>query len=146
MLPRRLRDTSIVWRFAVTTLIVFGLIGVGIASLRASDLRTRSEEAAAVRAELIAESVIAPLLTSADLEGPIRGARYRELDRAVHEFAMEDAGVERVKIWSRDGTVVFSNDPEQVGLEPELEEDLLEAFEGRGGERDLGSERAGERQ
>jgi two-component system, NarL family, sensor kinase len=130
MLPERLRDTSIVWRFAVTTFIVFGLIGVGIASLRASDLRTRSEEAAAVRAELIAESVIAPLLTSADLEGPIRGARYRELDRAVHRFAMEDAGVERVKVWSRDGTVVFSNDPEQVGLEPEPEEDLLEAFEG----------------
>jgi signal transduction histidine kinase len=130
MVPERLRDTSIVWRFAVTTLIVFGLIGVGIATFRASDLRARSEDAAAVRAELIAESVIAPLLTSADLEGPIRGARYRELDRAVHELAIEDAGVERVKIWSRDGTVVFSNDPEQVGLEPETEKDLLEAFEG----------------
>jgi hypothetical protein len=59
MLPERLSDTSIVWRFAVTTLIVFGLIGVGIASFRASDLRTRSEEAAAVRAELIARSVVA---------------------------------------------------------------------------------------
>jgi signal transduction histidine kinase len=130
MLPERLRDTSIVWRFAVTTLIVFGLIGVGIASFRASDLRTRSEEAAAVRAELIARSVVAPLPTSADLEGPIRGARYRELDRAVREFAIEDAGVERVKVRSRDGMVVFSNDPEQVGLEPEPERDLLEAFEG----------------
>lgn len=130
MPAERLRGTSIVWRFAVTSLVVFGLIGVGIAALRASDLRDRSEEAAAVRAELIAESVIAPLLTPADLEGPIRGARYGALDRAIHEFAMEDAGVERVKIWSPGGTIVFSNDPEQVGLEPALEEDLLEAFEG----------------
>lgn len=65
---------------------------------------------------------------------PIRfvcpGVRYRELDRTIREFAIEDAGVERVKIWNHDGMVVFSNDQEQVGLEPELEEDLLEAFEG----------------
>jgi hypothetical protein len=44
---------------------------------------------------------------------------------------MHDAGVERVKIWSRDGMVLFSNGPEQAGREPELEKDLLEAFEGR---------------
>ena len=130
MPAERLRGTSIVWRFAITSLIVFGLIGVGIAALRAGDLRSSSEEAAQVRAELIAGSVIAPLLTPADLSGPIRGTRYRELDRAIHEFAMEDAGVERVKIWSRDGMVLFSNDPEQVGLEPELEQDLHEALEG----------------
>ena len=130
MRAERLRGTSIVWRFAITSLIVFGLIGVGIAALRAGDLRASSEEAAQVRAELIAGSVIAPLLTPADLAGPIRGTRYHDLDRAIHEFAMEDAGVERVKVWSPDGTILFSNDPEQVGLHPELEEDLHEALEG----------------
>jgi signal transduction histidine kinase len=130
MLPERLRATSIVWRFAVTSFIVFGLIGVGIGALRAGDLRTRSEQAATVRAELIAESVIAPLLVPEDLLGPIRGVRYQFLDRAIHEFAMDDAGVERIKIWNVDGMVVFSNDREQVGLRPEMEEDLLEAFEG----------------
>jgi signal transduction histidine kinase len=130
MPAERLRGTSIVWQFAITSFIVFGLIGVGIAALRAGELRASSEEVAQVRAELIAESVIAPLLGPADLAGPVIGVRYRELDRAIHEFAMEDAGVERVKIWNHDGMVVFSNDQEQVGLEPELEEDLLEAFEG----------------
>ena len=38
--------------------------------------------------------------------------------------------MERVKIWRQDGMVLFSNDPEQVGLAPELEADLREAFEG----------------
>lgn len=121
---------SIVWRFAITSLIVFGLIGVGIAALRAGDLRASSEEAAQVRAELIAGSVIAPLLNPADITAPIRGARYQELERAIHEFAIRDAGVERVKIWRHDGMVLFSNDPEQVGLAAELEDDLREAFEG----------------
>ena len=130
MLSERLRATSIVWRFAVTSFVVFGLIGLGIGALRTGDLRTRSEQAATVRAELIAESVIAPLLVPEDLLGPIRGPRYQFLDRAIHAFAMDDAGVERIKIWNVDGMVVFSNDREQVGLRPEMEEDLLEAFEG----------------
>jgi signal transduction histidine kinase len=130
MARERLRGTSIVWRFAVTSFLVFGMIGVGVAALRAGDLRKRSEEAATVRAELIAEGIVAPLLEPSDLDGPVRGSRYEELDRAIHEFAMEDAGVERVKIWTADGEIVFSNDPEQVGLRPELEEDLEEAFDG----------------
>lgn len=130
MLSERLRATSIVWRFAITSFVVFGLIGVGIGALRAGDLRARSEEAATVRAELIAESVIAPLLVTEDLRGPVRGMRYQVLDRAIHEFAMDEAGVERVKIWNVDGMVVFSNDRQQVGLRPEMEEDLREAFDG----------------
>jgi signal transduction histidine kinase len=74
--------------------------------------------------------VIAPLLTPADIAAPIRGTRYAELERAIHEFAILDAGVERVKIWRQDGMVLFSNDPDQVGRAPELEADLREAFEG----------------
>jgi signal transduction histidine kinase len=130
MAVERLRSTSIVWTFAVTSFIVFGLIGVGIAVLRSGDLRARSEEAATVRAELIADSIIRPLLRPEDLAGPVLGARYRELDRSIHEFAMEDAGVLRVKIWNTDGMIVFSNDREQVGQTPEIEHDLEEAFEG----------------
>jgi signal transduction histidine kinase len=130
MAPEQLRGTSIVWRFAVTSLLVFVLIGVGIATTRARDLRARSEAGAAARAGLIAEGVLAPLLRPADLRAPIRGSRYVELDRAIHGFAMDQAGIERIKIWSLDGMVLFSNDPAQVGLTPEPEEDLLEAFEG----------------
>jgi signal transduction histidine kinase len=130
MARERLRGTSIVWRFAVTSLLVFVLIGVGIGLTREGDLRARSEAGAAVRAELIAEGVIAPLLRPADLQAPIRGARYRELDGAIHGFAMDDAGIERIKIWAPGGMVLFSNDAAQVGLTPEPEEDLLEAFEG----------------
>jgi signal transduction histidine kinase len=130
MARERLRGTSIVWRFAVTSLLVFVLIGFVIATTRERDLRARSEEGAAVRAELIAEGVVAPLLRRTDLDAPIRGSRYEQLDRAIHGFAMDHAGIERIKIWAPDGTVLFSNDRSQVGLTPEPEEDLLEAFDG----------------
>ena len=130
MARERLRGTSIVWRFAVTSLLVFVLIGFVIATTRERDLRARSEEGAAVRAELIAEGVVTPLLRRTDLDAPIRGSRYEQLDRAIHGFAMDHAGIERIKIWALDGTVLFSNDRSQVGLTPEPEEDLLEAFDG----------------
>lgn len=130
MSPERLRGTSIVWRFAITSLLVFALIGIGIGVLRSRDLRARSEESATVRAELIAERVIAPLLEPDDLRGAIVGPRYSELRSEIEELAIEEGGVERVKIWNRAGTVVFSSDPAQVGARPEPEEDLREAFEG----------------
>jgi signal transduction histidine kinase len=130
MSPERLRGTSMVWRFAITSLVVFALIGIGIGALRSRDLRDRSEAGATVRAQLIAESAIAPLLDPTDLDGAIRGVRYDELRSDIEARAMEGAGIERVKIWNRDGTVIFSTDPDQVGGEPEPEEDLLEAFEG----------------
>jgi hypothetical protein len=49
MSPERLRGTSIVWRFAITSLLVFALIGIGIAALRSRDLRARSEASATDR-------------------------------------------------------------------------------------------------
>ena len=130
MSPRRPQSVSIVWPFAITSLIVFALIGLGIALVRTGDLRARSEQAATVRAELIAQGIVAPLLTSDDVVAPIRGPRYAELDRAIEEFAIEDTDVVRVKVWRRDGTILFSNDPGEVGFRPELEEDLEHAFEG----------------
>jgi len=127
---RRTQGVSIGWPFAIASLVVFVLVGVGIAVARADDVRARAEQAATVRAELIAEGIVAPLLRPDDVVAPIRGQRYVELDRAVRELAIEDTGVKRVKVWRADGTIVFSNDPEQVGFKPEFEEDLEHAFDG----------------
>jgi hypothetical protein len=52
--------------FALTSLIVFVLIGVVITSFRARDVREREERAAASRAELIANEALGPLLTPTD--------------------------------------------------------------------------------
>jgi signal transduction histidine kinase len=110
--------------------LVFLLVGVGIAWTRERDLRATSESNATVRAELIAQGIVAPLLRPPDLRTPSTGRRYHELDRAIHRFAMDDIGIERIKIWSSDGTILFSNDRAQVGQTPEIEGDLEEALEG----------------
>ena len=116
--------------FALTSLIVFVLIGVVITSLRARDVRAREEQAAAGRAELIANEAIAPLLSDTDVAAPITGADYAALDQRVATMQRAQPGIVRIKIWSLDGQVVYSDDPSQVGLRPGIGDELEEAIDG----------------
>jgi signal transduction histidine kinase len=120
----------IVVRFALTSLIVLVAVGVAITQFRARDVRDREERAAASRAELLATEVIAPALTSDMVSGPMIGERYAAVEALVAQAKQADPGVKRVKIWGDDGTVLFSDDPTQVGQHPETEDDLQEAIEG----------------
>jgi signal transduction histidine kinase len=120
----------IVVRFALTSLIVLVAIGVAITQFRTRDVRDREERAAASRAELLATEVIAPALTSELVASPMTGARYDHVEAIVNQVKQADPGVKRVKVWGDDGTVLFSDDPTQVGQHPETEDDLEEALEG----------------
>jgi signal transduction histidine kinase len=117
-------------RFALTTLLVFALVGVAITYLRARDVRAREEQAAQSRAELIASEVLAPALTPGRVSRPMEGDRYARIDAIVKQAITSDPGIKRVKIWGTDGTVLYSNDPNQVGQHLEMEDDLKEAFDG----------------
>ena len=64
------------------------------------------------------------------LARPLAGANYTHIESIVNQAIAADPGVKRVKIWGTDGTVLFSNDPTQVGTHPETEDDLKEAIEG----------------
>ena len=120
----------IVVRFALTSLIVLVAVGVAITQFRTRDVRDREERAAASRAELLATEVIAPALTPEMVAGPMSGASYARVEALVDQAKAADPGVKRVKIWGEDGTVLFSDDPTQVGQHPETEDDLEEAIEG----------------
>ncbi|MGZ5212946.1 MAG: sensor histidine kinase [Actinomycetota bacterium] len=116
--------------FALTSLIVFVLIGVGISHFRARDVREREERAAASRAELVANEAIGPVFTASDLAGPVTGARYSEIESVVRTTLLADPGILRVKLWGANGMVLFSNDRGEVGMHPAIEQDLREALGG----------------
>ena len=126
----RTPHARIVAWFALTSLVVFVLIGVAIASFRTRDVRAREERAATRRAELVANEALGPILTEADLAAPVTGERYEEIDARVRAIVRADPGILRIKLWGTDGTVLFSNDRDEVGGRPELEEDLEEALDG----------------
>ena len=122
--------TGIVWRFAVATLAVFVAITVVISSVHAKDVRRREEADAAARARLVALGAVQPLIVPSDLDGPITGERYVQLRQHIETYVLDVSSVARVKIWNPDGMVVFSDDPDQVGLAPEMEDDLEAALDG----------------
>ena len=123
------RARILVW-FAVTSLVIFAFIGVGIGHFRARDVREREERAAASRAELVASEAIAPLLTGADVSTPVTGTRYDVFQQRVATVQLEQPSIVRIKIWSTDGQVLFSNDREQVGTRPGVGGELQEALDG----------------
>src|SRR2546425_370979 len=121
---------GIVGRFALTSFLVFLLIGTGITIFRARDVRAREERAAASRAELIANEVIGPELLKSDLSGPMTGARYETILHQTAVLLGTDPEIVRIKIWSTHGVVLFSNDPAQVGTSPGMSAELRAALAG----------------
>lgn len=116
--------------FALTSLVVFVVIGVFITTFRARDVQDREERAAASRAELVANEAIGPILTAPDLAAPVTGARYAEIQSRVRTTQVADPGILRIKLWGTNGMVLFSDDPEEVGTQPTMGQDLKGAIGG----------------
>jgi signal transduction histidine kinase len=140
--------TTIVVKFALTSLVVFVVIGIAITSYRAADVRHREEARAGVRSELVAQEIVRPLLADADLSRPLTGSTLESLDDRVRGMRQTDPRYIRVKVWSEDGTVIYSDDPVLLGQRFDVEGGLAEAFQGHLGNEisDLSAdENAGER-
>ena len=117
------RPRVLVQLLATTLLVMVGVAAVGALAARGL---AESEAVAGVkrRADLLADAVVQPVLS----EGLLRGdpdAR-RAVDRVVGP--MRANGVVRVKLWTADGRVVYSDEPRLVGRRIPLGEDESEAF------------------
>ncbi|MBI2303904.1 MAG: hypothetical protein HYU86_04050 [Chloroflexi bacterium] len=68
-------------------------------------------------------------LTPADLQNPMTGQRYDEFHRFVQESVVSRRTA-RIKIWSRDGRVIYSTDKGQVGEQYPIKPELATALGG----------------
>ncbi len=68
-------------------------------------------EDAQVRAELYAATVFRSTLGPLDVATPLEGNRRDSLLAEVEAFVLVDPKVARVRLWSPDGTLLFSTDP-----------------------------------
>jgi signal transduction histidine kinase len=111
------RRPGLVGRFAIGSLAVLVLIGLGVGYLTARNIRRSREEAATFHAMFTAQHLLARELTPQDVAVPIPvdSSRYRFLRDLVRTEIMSDHQVVRVKLWRPDGTVLYSDDPREVG-------------------------------
>ncbi|MDX6621700.1 MAG: two-component system, NarL family, sensor kinase [Gaiellales bacterium] len=104
-------------RRAVFRFMVTSLGAIVVLAAVAVYLQQRIGERAAIRtgresATLITRGIVEPVLTERGLAGP--GPDRAALDRIIRTRVL-DRTIVRVKIWDRDGTILYSDDPRLIG-------------------------------
>jgi PAS domain S-box-containing protein len=106
------RPPRLVLRFAIYSAIALLFAGAGILWFAQHEAVSRSEREVLERAQTTS-MLLADRFQRSDFEGPVDATRRAELD---HMFSHVIGGeVVRVKLWSEDGTVTYSNDPTLIG-------------------------------
>lgn len=116
-------------KFAILSLIPMVLLGLVLADTFADRIRERALENATRAAELVARLGIQPLVSPTDLREGLTPTDLETLDGAVRSGLLGKE-VARIKIWSRDHRIVYSDDHSIIGRRFPPSDDLLEALEG----------------
>jgi diguanylate cyclase (GGDEF)-like protein len=74
----------------------------------------RAEQVARSHAEFVAAAVLPDLLAPADFARPATAARREELDRLLRQKVLVGGSL-RLKLYGRDGTVVYATDHSEIG-------------------------------
>jgi signal transduction histidine kinase len=107
----------------VLLLVVVGTVGTYMLRRTATDQAIRDARALT---NVVAEGILRPELTPAVLNGdPTAMARF---DRLVKARAIRSPIV-HVKVWTQDGRVVYSDEPNLIGKRFPLSDDQVRAFE-----------------
>ena len=126
---RFLRQTSLLARFAVTSLAVFAVIGIALAGTIGS-ITEQSALNAAKTAAFDNFKVLSNHLTALDLQGPLTGQQFSAFDAVVRRDVLNDR-IKIVKVWNPQGIVVYSTDREILGKHFPVEDDVRTALEGK---------------
>ena len=128
--PGRTHGPPRIARRALVQYLVLGLVGsVLVAGLTVVLGQHIARDEALQRAQLdaggLASEIVAPLVTPEVLAGD--AAATARLDAAVRALT-EDGLITRVKVWSEDERVVYSDEPDLIGRRYELHQDDLDLF------------------
>ncbi len=109
--------------------ITFAVAAAGTFWL-ARDLTTeRAETNASAHAQFVAASLLDNVVRPRDFAVPASRRRLAELDRFFEQDVLVQ-NVLRVKLWRRDGTVMYSNDHTLIGEKTDEPEEIEEAARG----------------
>jgi len=128
MSRRRPRFTLLV-RFGLVSALAVGALAAVLVRDTTSGIRGEALTDARTVATLTANLRLAPLLTQRDLRHGLTPSGRARLGRAV-EAALQSTKVVRAKLWSRDGRVIYSDDPTLINRRFEVDDEMREALDG----------------
>ena len=111
---RRSDAPPLVRRFALLTALALGLAGAGVFVVVRERAIDRAESQVGFHARFVADAMLRHELRPQDFDTPAQGNRLVELDEFVRTRLFHE-GTLRVKLYSRDGTIVYSDRHETIG-------------------------------
>jgi signal transduction histidine kinase len=109
--------------------MVMAIIAVVLAIVLSNKIRSDAMDALVEEAVGSARGRLLRAITPADLEVPMHGERYDRFHAFVQESIVSERTA-RVKLWAKDGTVIYSNDPAGIGQKFPTKPSLLKALHG----------------
>jgi hypothetical protein len=113
-------------QFALAGLVVLALFLIGSVLVFRSLGKSEALRDARQFAVVTGQGIVEPALTNGVLSG--NGAALGELDRIVQERVLGER-IARVKIWTVDGRIVYSDEPRLIGRTFPLDDAKLEVLE-----------------
>lgn len=129
MIRKSLQSLSLLTRFNVVSLILTLFVAAGLGWQLETALKHDILWEVAENSARQAGASLNPNLTAADLRGAMPVERLQELD-ALIQATLLNAGIVRIKIWNRDGLLVYSDDRGNIGNIFPVAEDLARALNG----------------
>jgi two-component system, cell cycle sensor histidine kinase PleC len=127
--PRPRGTGAIIGIFALLSLVPVVALGIGLGNVVNSGVQQQNLDDANRNATVLAQAGIEPLLIPSDLTTGLSGARLDELDNSLRGIAFGKA-VARLKVWNRQGVVVYSDNRALVGHAFPADEHLAIALAG----------------
>jgi diguanylate cyclase (GGDEF)-like protein len=125
----RVPRLGFVGSFALLSAAAVVALGVVLARVEADHERATAQDDAASSAQLLVQVGLQPHIQRSDMDEGLRPSTIDELDQAF-QAGLADGQLVRIKLWSPDGEILYSDQHELIGQGFPIEEDLQEGLEG----------------
>ncbi len=130
MKPLRLPKLNLLAKFTIISFLITAAIAIGLGW----GIQQQMEQNALLQATDNTADHVSTILNQklhqADFNGTLDPARYEQIDSMIRQNVL-NKHVVRVKIWSREGLLIYSDEKEQIGQRFPDDEELQEALEGK---------------
>jgi signal transduction histidine kinase len=117
-------------RFGLLALVPVVALGVVLAHVLNADVQQRYLEAARTSATLITQVGVQPLLNAQQVAGGMSPTEVAQIDDKLQGAAVSQE-VRRLKVWNRDGMIVYSDNHTIIGKTFPIDDDLATALAGQ---------------